>query len=224
MTNTVLIGFKRLRRLGISMVSCNRSIADQVSFFLPDNVSVLIINKDYEQDFKAALLNAGNDKVVLQWRAYLWTEKRRYPTNSKAEHTISRCSVDFQFNGTAIQDSIDPIELLANKLIHGIVTSNEGRWGLITQIEIYLNKDRNVDDVANVSKADIYHDAPKVAFEKLSEVLVNGEFLGCGTKCHPFLGAAALVGMINGSFLVLYSPEVTVKMPYDRAIRLLTPG
>lgn len=65
--NTVLIGFKQPHCLDISMVDCNQTICDQVSFFLPGIVAILIINRDHKEKFKAALASAENTKVLLKW-------------------------------------------------------------------------------------------------------------------------------------------------------------
>lgn len=115
----------------------------------------------------------------------------------------------------------DDIHELANSLIYGIITTAEGNWLLITQVEVYI-KDKNVDDVAYVSRYDENHAKLTIKFEKATEgkstwcelhifaqqyeVLVTGGIYSNGQSVGAFLGVSAPPHMLLDTCHILFSP------------------
>ena len=60
------------------------------------------------------------------------------------------------------------IEKLKAFIIHSFIVSQQNNWIFITQVEIYY-KDKDIDDVATVSKLDEYTDSLTINLEKFQE-------------------------------------------------------
>ncbi|KAG1633289.1 hypothetical protein G6F44_010446 [Rhizopus delemar] len=115
------------------------------------------------------------------------------------------------------------IEKLKALLIHSFIVSQQNNWIFITQVEIYY-KDKNIDDVAIISKLDQYANHLTINMEKFQEgkatwyelrfVFGKFEIIATGGLCNhikddkldAFLGVATPPLMVFDDRFILFSP------------------
>jgi hypothetical protein len=130
----------------------------------------------------------------------------------------------FDKNMVINKQTIDvAIEKLKAFLIHSFIVSQQNNWIFITQVEIYY-KDKDIDDVATISKLDQYTDNLTINLEKFQEgkaawyelrfVFGKFEIIATGglynhikdDKLDVFLGVAAPSLMAFDDRFTLFSP------------------
>lgn len=129
---------------------------------------------------------------------------------------------------------------LSNLLIHSFVVNQHNFWMLITQMEVYY-KDKAIDDIAFVTKNDIYTDELEIKMAQQTnerggswyelritygkfEAIITGGLAGDGIsdsgEITPFLGVGAPSFMASDDQIILFSPVTSAaSVPCERMPR-----